>query len=68
MTTTTKGTHVITLNDAVIEVEVGIEDAKADYPHLSDEDIVAAVVDSVASQLPMSIGTKLRRHFAGHYG
>ena len=64
-TTMTKGTHVRTLNDAIIDVEVGIEDAKADHPHLSDEDIVAAVVDSVASQLPMPVGAELRRHFRG---
>lgn len=54
-----------TLNDAIIDVEVGIADAKADHPHLSDEDIVAAVVDSVASQLPMQVGAELRRHFTG---
>ncbi len=64
-TAMTKGTHMQTLNDAIIDVEVGIEDAKADYPHLSDEDIFTAVVDSVASQLPTSVGAELRRHFKG---
>ena len=64
-TTMTKGTHVRTLNDAIIDVEVGIEDAKADYPHLSDEDIFSAVVDSVAAQLPAPVGAELRRHFKG---
>lgn len=52
-----------TLNDALIEVQIGIKDAKDDYPDLSEDDIIAEVVRNVASSYPMTIECELLRLF-----
>ncbi len=54
-----------TLNDALVEVQIGIQDAKADYPDLGEDDIVAEVVRNVASSYPMTIACELLRRY-GH--
>ncbi len=50
-----------TLHDALAEVTVGILDAKADYPHLDEADIVPEVVRNVAAEYPAEIAFELFR-------
>lgn len=52
-----------TLNDALVEVQIGIQDAKADYPHLDEADIVPEVVRNIAAEYPAEIAMELFRRY-----